>query len=305
MLIESIPNVSEGARPHVLDAIAAAVSAVPGAALLDRTADPSHNRAVFSIAGTRDGVRDAVLALAAGAVAQIDLRTHQGRHPRIGAVDVIPFVPLQGATMADAIALARDVGRAIAERHGVPVYLYEEAATAPHRRRLENIRRGQLEGLAARMALPEWTPDFGPAHPHPTAGATVVGARRALIAFNVNLATSRVDIAAAIARRVRESGGGLPGVKAIGLLMNDGTAQVSMNLTDYERTPIEAAFEAVRQEAESRGVGVAGSELIGLIPAAALKNTSFEQLRLPPAAGRQVLETRLAAAGYSDSSSVS
>ncbi len=305
MLIESIPNVSEGVRPHVLDAVASTVSAVPGAALLDRTADPSHNRSVFSIAGTRSGVRDAVLALAAEAVARIDLRAHHGQHPRIGAVDVIPFVPLQGATMADAVALAREVGRAIADRHGVPVFLYEEAATAPHRRRLEDIRRGQLDGLAARMARPEWLPDFGPTRPHPTAGATVVGARRALIAFNVNLATDRVDLAAAIARRVRESSGGLPCVKAIGLQMNDGTAQVSMNLTDYERTPIHVAYEAVTREAEALGVGVGRSELIGLIPAAALKDTSFDRLGLPPATRQHILEARLAAAGYSDSSSVS
>lgn len=305
MLLESIPNVSEGTRLDVLDVLAAAAAAAPAASLLDRTADPSHNRSVFTIAGTREGVRHAVLALAEVAVAQIDLRAHRGVHPRLGAIDVVPFVPLHGATMADAVALAHQVGRAIAERHDVPVYLYEEAATAPGRRRLENVRRGQFEGLAGKMARPEWMPDFGPPRPHPTAGATAVGARMALVAFNVNLATDRLDTAMAIARRVRESSGGLPHVKALGLMVKDRTAQVSMNLTNYERTPVHEAFEAVKREAARLGTTVLGSELIGLIPAAALAGTSFAELQLPPGAASQVLETRLAAAGYSDSSSAS
>ena len=306
MLIETIPNISEGSRPSVLDELAAAVAGISGASLLDRSADPSHNRSVLSIAGSPAAVRDAALALASIAIARIDLRTHRGEHPRIGAVDVVPFVPLWGATMDDAIALAHEVGRMIADQHGVPVYLYEAAASAPHRRRLEQIRHGQFEGLRAKMALPEWTPDFGPAVPHPTAGATAVGARLPLIAFNVNLATNRKDLAQAIARAVRESSGGLPCVKALGLfLAHRGVAQVSMNLTNYERTPIQSAFDAVTREAEAVGVPVVDSELIGLIPAAALAGTTPAHLKLEGFSSQQILETRLAAAGYSDSSSAS
>jgi glutamate formiminotransferase len=295
-LVESIPNVSEGRDPSVLAELVHAIDRVPDAWLLDHSADPSHHRSVYTLAGSVEGVRAAILDLVQVAVARIDLRAHAGVHPRIGAVDVVPFVPLEGATMGRCVELAREVGREIAERFGLPVFLYEEAALRPARRRLEQIRRGGFEGLAARMREPEWFPDFGPRVPHPSAGATVVGARRPLIAFNVNLATDRVDIAKEIAAVVRESGGGLPCVKALGLyLAHKRLAQVSMNLTNYERTPIEVAFERVVREAERRGVGVVESELIGLIPQAALAGTTPGRLQLTNFSPGHVLETRLAA----------
>lgn len=294
-LIETIPNVSEGRDATVLAELVDAMTRVPGTTLLDYSADPSHNRSVYTLAGDGAAVRGAVLDLIDVALRRIDLRSHVGEHPRIGAVDVVPFVPLEGASMSECVALARDVGHGIAERFGIPVYLYEEAATDPARRRLEVIRRGGFEGLAAKMRQPEWAPDYGPPAPHPSAGATVVGARMPLIAYNVNLANGTKDIARQIAVAVRESGGGLPCVKALGLyLAHRGVAQVSMNLTNYERTPIELVFERVRREAAARGVRVLESELIGLIPRAALAGTTPEQLQLTGFSPSQVLETRLA-----------
>jgi glutamate formiminotransferase len=293
-LIECVPNVSEGRRAQVLETLAAAVRAVPGARLLDRSADPSHNRSVFTLAGSRQEVRDAVLALAWAAVQTIDLRRHEGVHPRIGAIDVVPFVPIADVTMETCVALAHETGRARAERLRLPVFLYGDAALRPERRRLEHIRRGQFEGLAARMADPAWAPDFGPAVPHPSAGAVAVGARPILIAFNVNLDTDRVDVAQRIAAAVRESSGGLPHVKALGLpLSHRGLVQVSMNLTDYTRTPIEVAFDRVAEEAERAGVGVRDSEIVGLVPQAALAHTTPARLRLAGFSGEKVLENRL------------
>jgi glutamate formiminotransferase len=293
-VIESIPNVSEGRRPEVIERLAEAVRAAPGARLLDYSADPSHNRSVFSIAGDAPAVADAVLRLFEEAVRTIDLRTHRGEHPRLGAVDVVPFVPIERATMADCVALARQVGATVAERFGVPVYLYEEAATAPGRRRLENIRRGGFEGLSAKMADPAWTPDFGAPSPHPSAGAVAIGARRALIAYNINLKSDRLDIAKRIAAAVRQSGGGLPHVKAAGFrLEHRGIVQVSMNLTNYEETPIFVVFEAVRREAERYGVTILESEIIGLVPAAALVSAAAHFLQLARFGPDRILENRL------------
>ena len=293
-MIEVVPNVSEGRRPAVLEALRTAVTGVTGATLLDESADPSHNRSVFTIVGEGDALREAVLRLMQVAVAHIDLRTHRGEHPRIGAVDVVPFIALDGATMAECVSLARDTARAIAESFDVPVYLYEEAATRPERRRLEVIRRGQFEGLATKMQTPGWEPDFGPLAPHPTAGATVVGARRPLIAFNVDLDEATLDAARHIAAAVRESSGGLPGVKALGLwLPHRGTAQISMNLTDYVRTPLVVAFDAVVRAAADAGCRVRESELIGLIPAAALVGTTPEHLGLRAFDTSRILEERI------------
>jgi glutamate formiminotransferase len=234
--------------------------------------------------------------MAWGAVHTIDLRTHRGEHPRIGAVDVVPFIPLGGTTMAECVELAREVGQAIAERLKVPVYLYEEAASRDARRRLEDIRRGQFEGLSSKMTEPEWAPDFGPAAPHPTAGATVVGARRALIAFNVNLATDRLETARRIAAAVRASSGGLPSVKALGLALPDRhIVQVSMNLTNFEQTPIEVVFERVAAEAAKAGVAVLESEIVGLIPEAALSGTTASDLQLRGFSEDRILERRLGA----------
>jgi len=285
MLIESVPNVSEGRRADIVDALAAVVGGTAGVRLLDYSRDPSHNRSVFTFVGGAAAVREAALALVNHAVGVIDLRTHQGVHPRMGAVDVLPFVPIADATMADCVALAREAGAAIAARHGIPVFLYEEAASDPRRRNLEDVRRGGFEGLAAKLARPEWAPDFGPATPHPTAGAIAVGARMPLIAFNVNLASDRLDVAQAIARAVRFSSGGLPCLKALGVRLDHrGLVQVSMNLTNYERTPLSAAFARVVEEARGYGVEVVDSEIIGLVPERALEGTTAEELRLtrPP-----------------------
>ncbi len=296
-IVECIPNVSEGRRVQVIDACADSIRGT-GAALLDVHVDAAHNRSVFTFAGEPSVLRDAALALVSTAVTRIDLRQHTGIHPRLGAVDVVPFVPIADIDMAACAALAVEVAAEAARRHDLPVYLYGEAATRPERRRLEHIRRGQFEGLAARMREPEWQPDFGPSHPHPSAGATVVGARGPLIAYNVNLATSRLDVARRIARTVRESSGGLPCVKALGLpLLDRGIVQVSMNLTDFRRTSMLDVFDAVRRDAERFGVTVLDSEIVGLVPAAALDVASVSQLRLSAFAPRQILERRLAEHG--------
>jgi glutamate formiminotransferase / 5-formyltetrahydrofolate cyclo-ligase len=293
-IIECVPNVSEGRRPDVLAALAGSLAAVPGVRLLDWSADRSHNRSVFTLAGEPAPLGEAVLTLFERALALIDLRTHRGVHPRIGAVDVVPFVPLEGATMAECVTLARTTAARVAERFQLPVYLYEEAAAEAGRRRLEDIRRGGLEGLAARMQSAAWRPDHGPAAPHPTAGATVIGARKLLVAFNVNLNTDRLDVARLIAAAVRSSGGGLPHVKAIGVRLEDrGIVQVSMNLTNVERTPIFQAFEAVRREAARHGVGVLESEVIGLVPAGAVADVAAHYLQLARFGAGQVLELKL------------
>lgn len=293
-LIESIPNVSEGRRPEVVERLAAAVRDTPGVRLLDVSSDPSHNRTVLSLAGGAPALTAATLALFEIAVAAIDLRTQRGVHPRLGAVDVVPFVPLADVTLGECAALAREVGAAVATRFGVPVYLYEAAAADPGRLRLEDIRRGQFEGLAAKMAMPGWTPDFGPSAPHPTAGASVIGARLPLIAYNINLATDRLDIARAIAVAIRHSSGGLPHVKAIGVLLaHRQLAQVSINLTNYEETPLHRVFDMVMREAARHGVTVLESELIGLIPAAALAGAAAHDLRLQRLDPDQILENRL------------
>jgi len=293
-VIESVPNVSEGQRAEVVAEIAAALRSVAGLLLLDHSADRSHNRSVFTIAGDADTVQQGLLSLFEIAVKRIDLRAHRGVHPRIGAVDVVPFVPLESTTMTDCVDLSRQFGAAVAERFGVPVFLYEQSATRPERRRLEQIRRHQFEGLTAKLTQPGWVPDFGPPKPHPSAGATVVGARTALIAFNVHLESADVLAARAIAASVRESSGGLPGVKALGLaLEHRGVAQVSINLTDYTRTSLRRVFEEVERQAQTRGIRVLDSELIGLIPAAALEGTSASELKLHGFTKSQILEERI------------
>ena len=267
---------------------------ITGVRLLDYSSDPSHNRSVFTLAGDAAGVESAVLALFERAVAEIDLRTHKGEHPRLGAVDVVPFVPIEGVTMADCVALAKKVGASVAERFGVPVYLYEEASTNPARKNLEDIRRGEFEGLATKMRTAGWTPDFGPSAPHPTAGASVVGARMALIAYNVNLATDRLEVAKKIAAAIRQSSGGYRFVKAAGFMLDDrGIVQVSMNLTNYEKTPIFRVFETVKREAERHGVTVLESEIVGLIPSAALLGAAEYYLQIERFKPDQVLENRL------------
>jgi glutamate formiminotransferase / 5-formyltetrahydrofolate cyclo-ligase len=293
-IIECIPNVSEGRRADIVDAIADAIRAVPGARLLDYSSDASHNRSVFTLAGDPAAVTATVLAMYERALPAIDLRHHTGEHPRLGAIDVVPFVPIEGITMEACVALARDVGRQVAERFGVPVYLYEEAAANPSRRNLEDIRRGEFEGLAAKMASDGWAPDFGPAAPHASAGASVIGARMPLIAYNINLATDRLDVAKKIAAAIRHSSGGFRFVKAAGFELKDrGIVQVSMNLTNYEKTPIFRVFETVRREAERYGVQILESEIVGLIPAAALNNAAEYYLQIAGFKADQILENKL------------
>jgi len=293
-VIECVPNVSEGRRAEIIDEMVVAIGGVTGVRLLDHSSDASHNRSVFTLAGDAEGVRNAVLALVARAVADIDLRTHRGEHPRLGAVDVVPFVPIEGVTMMECVELARQVGAEIARRFNVPVFLYEEASANPARRNLEDIRRGEFEGLAAKMRAPEWAPDFGPATPHPSAGATVVGARMPLIAYNINLATDRLDVAKKIAATIRQSSGGFRYVKAAGFrLENRGIVQVSMNLTNFEKTPIFRVFETVKREAARYGVAILESEIVGLVPSAALTGAAEFYLQLEGFNADQVLENKL------------
>lgn len=293
-VIESVPNVSEGVRVEVLDALAGAVRSVPDALLLDHSADPSHNRAVFTLAGSREAVVDALLRFVEVAVARIDLRTHRGAHPRLGVVDVVPFVPLEGERLADCVDLSHRFASIVAGRFGLPVFLYEASASAPHRRRLEDVRRGEVEGLAGRLSSPAWQPDYGPPVPHPTAGALITGARMPLIAFNVDLQSEDVTIARRIARVIRERDGGLRCVKALGLAIpHRGRVQVSMNLTDYTTTGVQTVFDAISAEARRLGVAVAESELIGLIPAGALEGTSADRLKLTGFTESRILERRI------------
>lgn len=301
-LVECVPNFSEGRDQATVQALAEAVRAVSGAALLDQTMDPDHHRAVLTFAGAPEAVAEAAFQATKAATARIDLRRHQGEHPRIGATDVVPFVPICGVTMRDCVELARTVGRRIGVELDIPVFLYEAAATRPGRVRLETIRSGGPTGLAHRMeADPDWTPDFGPCRLHPTAGATAVGARRILVAFNVNLATDDVTIAKAIAKAVRQSGGGLPHVKAIGVsLASRGYVQVAMNLVNIRETPVHVAFEAVRREAARLGVQVSGSELVGLVPREAVRQAEAHGLQLDSFDPSKILETRLAQAGLGD-----
>jgi glutamate formiminotransferase len=293
-IIECVPNVSEGRRAEVVRALTDAVASTRGVRLLDASSDAAHNRSVLTMAGDAAALKAAVLALFAEAASRIDLRTHGGEHPRLGAVDVVPFVPIDGVTMADCVALANEVASEVASRFAIPVFLYEEAATSPSRRNLEDIRRGEFEGLAAKLGSIEWTPDFGPSTPHPTAGATVIGARMPLIAYNINLATNRLDVAKKIAVAVRHSSGGFRYVKAMGIALEDrGIVQVSMNLTNHEKTPIHRVFDAVRREAERYGVSILESEIIGLIPESALVSAAQHYLQLGRFAPSQVLEHRL------------
>ena len=313
-LVEAVPNVSEGRRPEVVDRIAAAASSVSGAHLLDRTSDASHNRSVLTLAGMAPAVATALERMVGAAIAGIDMERHSGEHPRIGAVDVVPFVPLEGTTMADCVDLARAFGRRIAERFDLPVYLYAAAATRPERVKLADVRHGEYEGLKAEIASAGREPDFGPARMHPTAGATAVGARPFLVAWNVNLNSDDLDLAKRIAGRVRESSGGLPAVQARGFAIEElGCAQVSTNLLDTGRTPMWRVYEEVRDLASAEGVGVRETELIGLAPLAAFLgvadragapvDASVEErvlaagrwLRLRDASPLQALELRLGA----------
>jgi glutamate formiminotransferase / formiminotetrahydrofolate cyclodeaminase len=293
-LVECVPNFSEGRDKTVVDAIVDAMK-IPGVSLLDREMDADHNRCVITIVGDREAIAEAAIRGVGKASELIDLTKHQGAHPRIGASDVIPFIPIEGVTIEDCVAIARKVGEEIWKRFKIPVYLYESAATNPDRQNLENIRRGQFEGLKEDILVnPARCPDFGDPRCHPTAGATVVGARKALIAYNVFLNTKDVDIAKKIAKAVRYSSGGLRYVKGAGFEVR-GLAQVSMNLTDFEQTPIARVFEFVKREAERYGVQPLSSEIVGLIPKKALEQAAEWFLQVENFDSSMILENRLTA----------
>ena len=292
-IVECVPNFSEGRNGKVIEKIADAFR-VDGVKLLDYSADVDHNRSVFTVAGEPTELAEAVINAVGVAKDNIDLTKQSGEHPRIGAADVVPFVPIKNVSVEETVELSKFVGQQIATRHGVPVYLYEKSATAANRGNLADIRKGQFEGLSEKMKAEEWKPDFGNPEPHPTAGATVVGCRPFLVAFNVNLDTPDVEIATKIARRVRFINGGLRFVKALGVKLNSrNVAQVTMNLTDYTKTPVYAAFETVRMEARRYGVNVIGTEIIGLIPQQALLDCVEYYLQIENFSSDKVLENNL------------
>jgi glutamate formiminotransferase len=282
-LVECVPNFSEGRRPEVVGAILDAIRAVPGVRLIDHSLDASHNRAVVTFVGSPAAASEAAFRAIAEAKARIDLREHQGEHPRVGATDVVPFVPLEGSSMAECVATAHALGERVGRELGIPVYFYESAACRPERRNLPDVRKGQFEGLRELLGKdPAREPDAGPKDAiHPSAGATIIGARNFLIAFNVNLETEDVQIAKDIARKIREKDGGLPGIKAMGFFLDDlRCAQVSMNVCDYERTGLVRVFREIEKEATARGVRIRESELVGLAPRAALPPGAAQEIRL-------------------------
>lgn len=292
--MECVPNFSEGRDLQKIERIVAPFRAKPGVKLLDYSNDEDHNRLVVTVVGEPQALRDALLEAVGQAVEAIDLTRHTGQHPRMGAVDVVPFIPIRGCTMEEAVALSREVAQAVASRYGVPVFLYEKSASAPHRENLAAVRKGEFEGLTEKMKLPQWQPDYGPLAPHPTAGAVAVGARMPLVAYNVNLGTGNLQIASDIARKIRFIGGGLRFCKAMGVELKErGIVQVSINMTDYTRTALYRAFELVRIEARRYGVPVVGSEIIGLVPMEALIDTASYYLGLENFSINQVLEARI------------
>lgn len=292
-LVECVPNISEGRRRDVIDAVVDAVRQTPGVRVLNVQSDESHNRTVITFAGEGEAVAQAALALVGKAVELIDLRDHHGEHPRLGAVDVIPFVPLGETTIEECVGLARRLGEQIWATLRLPVYLYAAAATAAHRVRLPDIRKGEFEGLTAKMLQDGWAPDIGDPHPHPSAGAVVVGARFPLIAYNINLRTTDVKIARAVARAVRGSSGGLANVQALGVVAASGLAQVTINILDASKTPMARIFDLVRVEAERHGVEVAESEVVGLVPLDAIVDAARAHLRMHSFDRGQILEVRL------------
>jgi glutamate formiminotransferase len=298
-LIECVPNFSEGRDLAKIDAIAAAMRGVPGVWLLDRHSDADHNRTVITLAGEPDAVAEAAIRGVGRAAQLIDLTHHSGAHPRLGATDVVPFVPLQGCTIHDCVEIAHRVGQEIWKQHRIPVYFYEAAALRPEHARLEKIRSGGFEALLETdfSRNPERAPDVGDPKLHPAAGAVAVGARNFLIAFNINLETTDFSVAQRIARAVRASSGGLPDLKAMGVaLPSRGLTQVSMNLTDFEKTPLDLVFRTVQREAEHEGCKIAGSEIVGLAPRRAIEMIGDFDLQLENLAADKMLEDRLAAA---------
>jgi glutamate formiminotransferase len=293
-IVECVPNFSEGRDLQKIDRIVAPFRGRQGVKLLDYSNDEDHNRLVVTVVGEPEPLRDAVLEAIGVAVELIDLNKHQGQHPRMGAVDVVPFIPIKNVTMEEAVALSKEVGGEVAKRYNLPVFLYEKSASAPHRENLAAVRKGEFEGMAEKIKLPEWQPDFGPAEQHPTAGTVAVGARMPLVAYNINLNTPSLEIAHDIAKKIRFIGGGLRYCKAMGVELKDrGITQVSINMTDYTRTALYRAFELVRIEARRYGVSIVGSEIIGLVPMEALIDTASYYLGLENFSMQQVLEARI------------
>ena len=292
-VIECVPNISEGRDTDKIKTIAGVIER-PGARLLDLSSDPNHNRTVITLAGEPQAVAKAAFDVAKAAIASIDLTHHHGEHPRMGAVDVIPFIPVGGVTMAECCEIAEQVGKRIGQELNVPVYLYAESARVPQRRMLPTIREGEFEGFAEKIKDPAWQPDFGPAERHPTAGCVAVGARNFLIAYNIDLDTSDITIANRIAKSMRESSGGLMNVQARGIFLEDKQrAQVSMNILNFATTPLCRVFELVKMEAARYGVGIVESELIGLAPAQAFMDVASYYLQLPGLSRNALVETRI------------
>lgn len=292
--MECVPNFSEGRDLQKIDKIVAPFRGKQGVKLLDYSNDEDHNRLVVTVVGEPEPLRDAVLEAIGVAVELIDLNHHQGQHPRMGAVDVVPFIPIRNVTMEEAVALSKEVGKEVAKRYNLPVFLYEKSASAPHRENLAAVRKGEFEGMAEKIKQPEWHPDFGLAERHPTAGTVAIGARMPLVAYNINLNTPSLEIAHDIAKKIRFIGGGLRYCKAMGVELKDrGITQVSINMTDYTRTALYRAFELVRVEACRYGVSIVGSEIIGLVPMEALIDTASYYLGLENFSMEQVLEARM------------
>ncbi len=293
-IVECVPNFSEGRRKDVIDEILFPFNDQKGCHLFDARADEDHNRLVVSLAGDPEAIQNALLAAAKKAFSLIDMNTHSGAHPRIGALDVVPFTPLKNITMEECVQIAHDFGKRLNSETGVPVYFYENAALRPERKNLENIRKGQYEALKSLVSDPERVPDIGGPQLHPTAGATVVGARKFLVAFNVNLGTSRIEVAKEIARAIRFSGGGLAHVKAIGLSLEErGLVQVSINIVDHEKNPLYRVLEMVRIEAARWGVSVIETEIYGMVPASALNDSASRYLQIAGFQPDQVIELKL------------
>ncbi|MFZ5966978.1 MAG: glutamate formimidoyltransferase [Bacillota bacterium] len=293
-IIECVPNFSEGRDLEKIEKIVNPFRGKEGVRLLDYQRDEDHNRCVVTVVGEPQAVKNAVVEAMGVAIELIDMTTHQGQHPRMGAVDVVPFIPVKNVSMTEAIELAKEVAQEASEKYNLPIFLYEKAATSPQRENLAAVRKGEFEGMAEKVKQPEWTPDYGPADIHPTAGVTAVGARMPLVAFNVNLNTDNIEIANKIAKNVRFINGGLRYCKAIGIELKDrGITQVSMNMTDYTKTALYRAFELIRIEAKRYGVSIVGSEIIGLIPMEAMIDTAVYYLGVEDFSMEQVLESRL------------
>jgi glutamate formiminotransferase len=293
-IIECVPNFSEGRDKAKIDQIVEPFRGKEGVKLLDYSNDEDHNRMVVTLVGEPEPLRDALIEAIGVAIKLIDLNHHQGQHPRMGAVDVVPFIPIKNSSMEECIALSKEVGAKVAELYNLPVFLYEKSASAPHRENLAAIRKGEFEGMAEKIKLPEWKPDFGPAERHPTAGTVAIGARMPLVAYNINLDTPSLEIAHDIAKKIRFIGGGLRYCKAMGVELKDrGITQVSINMTDYTKTALYRAFELVRIEARRYGVNIVGSEIIGLVPMEALIDTASYYLGLEHFSMQQVLEQRM------------